>query len=252
MSVECLIILSIFVRYYKSTIMENQQLYSLSREQLQVFLTAKIGDGGIYTSNSNSTYYCTNCKYEEYIDFKSQLLGDLFKSKTFVEENGYSRTSIYCMRSRSCRILPSIRSLSLKDTMDKIDDLGIALWIYDNGSLHKNEMYYNISTHRFSREDQEQAFIPFFNRIGVFPEIEVDRKKDGRIFYYLRIKKYKGAKILSDILSGYPLNCYSYKRWSSETNQKWCKFQEELKRTGKEINSMSGVKLGCIWREISL
>lgn len=48
MSVECLIILSMFVRYYKSTIMENQQLYSLSREQLQVFLTAKIGDGGIY------------------------------------------------------------------------------------------------------------------------------------------------------------------------------------------------------------
>ena len=52
-------------------IMDNQQLSLLTREQLQVFLTARLGDGCITTSNSNSTYYITNCKFEEYIDFKS-------------------------------------------------------------------------------------------------------------------------------------------------------------------------------------
>ena len=47
---------------------------NLSNEKLQVFLTSRLGDGCIHTTNSNSTYYSTNCKYEEYIDFKISLL----------------------------------------------------------------------------------------------------------------------------------------------------------------------------------
>ena len=41
---------------------------NLSNEQLQVFLTSQLGDGHIHTTNSHSTYYVTNCKYEEYIN----------------------------------------------------------------------------------------------------------------------------------------------------------------------------------------
>lgn len=232
--------------------MGNQQLYSLSREQLQVFLTAKVGDGCISASNSNSTYYSTNCKYKEYIDFKSRLLGDMFKKDGITDENGFCKTRIYTMRSCSGKILEDIRSLSLEDTVNMMDDLGIALWFYDDGSLHKTELYYNLCTHKFSREDQENIFIPFFNRIGIFPNIEMEKKKDGRVFYYLRIKKYKGANVVNDILSRYPVTCYSYKRWSSTTIQKWSKFQEELKSTGKVISDMSGSELGCIWRNLSL
>lgn len=43
--------------------MDNQQLYQFDNEQLQVLYTARLGDGCLATSNSNSTYYVTNCKY---------------------------------------------------------------------------------------------------------------------------------------------------------------------------------------------
>ena len=38
-----------------------------------------------------------------------------------------------------------------------------------------------------------------------------ENKKDGRSFTYLYIEKYKGSFIIADILSKYPVNCYSYK-----------------------------------------
>ena len=73
-------------------IQDNHQLLSLSNEQLQVFLSGRLGDGCITTTNTNSTYYSTNCKYEEYIDFKISLLGNLYKSKSYNECNGFCKT----------------------------------------------------------------------------------------------------------------------------------------------------------------
>ena len=69
--------------------MDNQQLNLLTREQSQVLLTARLGDGCISTSNTNSTFYSTNCKYKEYIDFKGALLGDLMKNQGSLINTGY-------------------------------------------------------------------------------------------------------------------------------------------------------------------
>ena len=68
---------------------DNQQLQALSREQLQVFLSGRFGDGTITTTNSNSTYYKTNCKFREYLEYKQKLLGSMSKDITYLEENGY-------------------------------------------------------------------------------------------------------------------------------------------------------------------
>ncbi|MCG8399364.1 hypothetical protein LWS67_23025, partial [Bacillus atrophaeus] len=63
--------------------------------------------------------------------------------------------------------------------------------------------------------------------------------------YYLGINKYEGANIISEILSRYPLNCYSYKLWSSETIQKWSKLQEQLKSTDRNLTNG---QLAYMWR----
>lgn len=226
-------------------IVDNQQLSLLTREQLQVFLTARLGDGCIVTSNSNSTYYITNCKFEEYIDFKGRLLGNMFKKKTFQEENGFCKTPIYNMRSCSSNTLKVIKELPLENVINNLDELGIALWFYDDGSLHKTDLNYNLNTQKFSYEEHRDIFIPFFNRLGIYPKIRTENKKDGRHFYYLGINKYSGANIISEILSKYPVNCYSYKRWSSETIQKWSKMQEHLKSVDRQLTTH---ELGCLWR----
>lgn len=227
--------------------MDNQQLNLLNREQLQVFLTARLGDGCIATSNSNSTYYITNCKHEEYIDFKSKLLGNMFKAKKYQAENGYNKSPIYNMRSCSSNTLKTIKNLSLYDVVNNLDDLGVALWFYDDGSLHKTDLNYNLNTQKFTYEEHRDIFIPFFNKLGIYPKIRTDNRANRNLFYYLGINKYQGANIISDILNKYPINCYSYKRWSPETIQKWSKMQEHLKSIDKQLTSQ---ELGCLWRSL--
>lgn len=227
--------------------MDNQQLNFFSREQLQVFLTSQLGDGCIITTNSNSTYYSTNCKYKDYIDFKSSLLGDLFKRQESYLNKGYKEAIIYGMRSKSTKQLNYIKKLSLGEILNNLDDLGLSLWFYDDGSLHQKKLFYNLSTHKFSKKEHEDILVPFFNKWGIFPVIRTEVKKDGRKFYYLCIGKYNGANIISEILSRYPVESYSYKRWSSETIQKWSKMQEHLKSSDREYSKR---ELGNLWRTL--
>lgn len=212
---------------------------SLNENQLQVILSGLLGDGNIHTTNSSSTLFTTNCKYEEYIDFKINLLGDMFKNKRRLEHNGFCSTPIFIMRTKSSKELEQIRAMPVQNILDNLNELGVALWFYDDGSLHKKNLFYNLNTHAFPKDIQEKYFIPFFSRLGIYPNLQIERKKDGRTFWYLRIGKFSGADKVSAILEKYPLECYSYKRWSPETIQKWSKFQEELKSTDVDFNSLS-------------
>jgi hypothetical protein len=232
--------------------MDNQQLCIFTREQQQVFLTSQLGDGYIGISNSNSVYYTTNCKYEEYIDYKISLLGEMFKRKFHQKENGYNKTPIWIMRSKSNKYLQCIKDMSIIDIVNNLDELGIALWFYDDGSLHKEKLFYNLNTHKFTKEIQEKMFISFFHKFNIYPVLRIDKKKDGRTFYYLSIGKYNGAYEISKILQKYYVDCYSYKIWSSETIQKWSKLQEKLKSTNIDISKLSHRKLSIMLTKISI
>lgn len=230
--------------------MDNQQLCNLTENQKQVFLSGVLGDGSITTTNSNSTYYKTNCKYEEYIDYKIKLLGNMFKKKGYVKKNGYSQNPIWEMRSCSSDTLLKIKNLDINLILDNLNELGLALWFYDDGSLHKNNLFYNLNTHAFTKEIQEKIFIPYFNNLNIYPILRKECKKDGRIFYYLCINKFAGASEISKILSKYPIKCYSYKLWSSETILKWSKLQEKLKSEALNIKNLPRRTLGKMLKDI--
>ena len=174
------------------------------------------------------------------------------KDITYLEENGYCKTPIYNLRSCSSNVLKYIKELPLEEVLNMLDDLGIALWIYDDGSLHKSNLFYNINTQALSKEFQEEYLIPFFNKWNIFPKLQVENKKDGKQYWYLRVPKYEGAAEISKILDKYPIDCYSYKRWSSETIQKWSKLQEQLKSQGKSTSDFKPYSLGCMMKKIDL
>ena len=97
-------------------------------------------------------------------------------------------------------------------------------------------------------EEHENIIVPFFASMGITAKIRVDRKKDGRVFYYISIGKYDGANKISDILNKYRIEEMSYKIWSSETIQKWSKLQEKLKSENK--SNVSTYHLGRIMMEL--
>ena len=215
-----------------------------------MLLTGKFGDGYITkpkTETSNS-YYTTNCKFEEYINFKANLLGDLVSKVGVIEKNGFNQTPINVLNTHSTEAITKIGKMSIEDALTLIDELGVALWFYDDGSLHKTKLFYNLNTQAFSEEINRDLFVPFFEKFNIIAKPTIERKKDGREFWYLRISKYEGAFEISNILNKYPVKCYNYKVWSPETIQNWSKLQERLKSTGK-INCSTKMK-SMILKEI--
>jgi hypothetical protein len=227
-----------------NTRMGNQQL-CLNNEQKQVLISGRLGDGHLSSSPNErlGAYYTTNCKYKEYLEFKKNLLGELCNTTNInsIEHNGYSGTKIYTLRTRGDTLISYVRDSTLENILNELDELGLAMWIYDDGSLHKDKLFYNINTQAFPKDIQEELFIPLFNRFNIFPKLTIERKKDGREFWYLRVSKYEGAFEITKILDKYPLECYAYKRWSSETIQRWSKLQEELKSTDIDRRTLAAM-----------
>ena len=207
---------------------------NLSNEQLQVIVSGKFGDGCISTPKTcvDGSMYRTNCIHEEYIDFKASLLGDLVSNKNFTLKNGYCQTPIYSMYTHTSPEITKIKNMDIESSLTLLDDLGLALWFYDDGSLHKSKLFYNLNTQEFSKEVNEDLFVPFLKKFDIIAKPTIERKKDGREFWYLRIGKYDGAYEISQILNKYRMNCFNYKIWSSETIHNWSKLQEQLKSTG--------------------
>ena len=225
---------------------------NLSNEQKQLFLTACLGDGHIALKSINSGVYSTCCKYEDYIDFKKEILDDLFGSKNFVKENGFCKTPIFKLYSKTLKELYYYKSISLQDRLNQLDELGIALWFYDDGSLHKTKLFYNLNTQKFSKEDNELIAKYFKEKWNIIATPTIERKKDGREFWYLRIKKYDGAFEIAKILQKYPISSYNYKIICSETIRQWSKLQEELKSLDIDINSLSRKMLSSKLKQISI
>jgi hypothetical protein len=217
--------------------MDNQQLYILNNNQEQVLLTGMLGDGHLTkpkNENSNSLY-TTNCIHKEYVEYKKELLGDLSFNISSRTNNGYKKGIIYTVTTKRSKVITDIKNKSLVEILEKLNELGIALWFYDDGSLHKRALFYNLNTQKFSKEENITV-LEYLKKYNIYAKVTPERKKDGRIFYYLRISKYEGAYEISKILNKYYIDCYKYKIWSSETIQKWSKLQEQLKSTDKILS----------------
>lgn len=238
--------------------MKNRQsaANNLSNRQLQVLLTGKFGDGCLYKNkNLNANFsYSTNSINKEIVEFKINLLEDL-ASNSGIRESinlGFKRNIIYTANSKTSPLITELYNENWKTSLEKLDELGLALWFYDDGSLHKNKLFYNLNTQKYSKEDNEYIAKYLYKKWNIRAIPTIERKKDGREFWYLRVRKFEGAFIISEILNKYYLNCYSYKIISSETIQKWSKLQEELKSMGKVISDFHPRTLTSMMNKITL
>lgn len=195
----------------------------ITNEQKQVMLSGLLGDGSV--KQNHVTY---NCMYREYMVFKRKLLGKLAKSEVIESGNlGYKKGSkIYTFSVHINNYSRYLVRAPLLETIKDLDELGLAMWLMDDGSLHKKNYFYNINTHSFSREEEENILIPKLNEFGIYPSIMTEKKKDGRLFSYLYISKWNGAMIISRILRKYMIDCYRYKLIPEEIENAYFKLTD--------------------------
>lgn len=235
--------------------MGNQHLYNLTNESYQILISGKLGDGCFVENKNEKSSFRTNCIYKEYIDFKGAFLAKDFNTSYSNKINrGYKANMIFNLATYLDERIYKIHKSSIENTIKNLDDFGLALWFYDDGTRHKDKNFYQLSTHSFTKEIQEDLFIPLLkDKWGIIAKCIIERKKDGREFWYLNISKYKGSYEISNLLLKIPLKCFEYKLWSSTTIHLWSKFQEELKNkdiTNIDPNNLSRIYLN-LWRKVS-
>ena len=195
----------------------DQKTYQipLTESEKQVVLTGVVGDGCLAKINPTARHYIysTNSRFKVYIKFKQNFLTNLRYSKCCMGKNkGYTRNNIFQFHTQGHPEITAIALDSIENNLQKLTDLGIALWFYDDGSLHQKKHFYNLNTQAFSKKIQEELFIPFLKkRLGVMATLAQDKKLDGRHFYYIRINKNDGAEKISALLKRYYCPCFKYK-----------------------------------------
>jgi len=206
----------------------------LSNEEIQVILTGTFGDGYIRMTESGvKAEYNTNCIYKDYIEYKADLLSAFNGKISYIPVNGYAGKPICTYRSRVQVGIKEIHDLSLSEKLDLMDELGFALWMYDDGSLHKRDFFYNINTHAFSEKENQLIAKKLLEKFGLVARVFTEKKKDGRTFHYLNVGNNYGAHKIAKILSKYPVKCYSYKIWSQERISRYDALTAELEVNGK-------------------
>lgn len=180
----------------------------ITNEQKQVMLSGILGDGCLKI-NGSMTF---NCIHKEYMELKKNLLGSLSINSVRESINrGYKKAPIYHLDCKTSEYGKSLLSYTHKDIVNELYELGLALWMFDDGSRHNKNNFYNINTHAIDRNIEEKVLIPFFNSLNIYPSIITETKKDGRVFSYLYISKWNGCMELSRMMRKLNLKCYDYK-----------------------------------------
>lgn len=229
--------------------MGNPQQCILTDNELQLLISLYLGDGCFIKPNVNSNYYvATSCVNEDSLIQKKSLTTNISFNTITKKSNaeGYNKKGIiYKMHSKSDINITNFYLSSLEEKLNLLDELGLALWFYDDGSLHKTKHYYNLCTHSFSYEENQLIKNILEKKFNIKVDLRKESKKDGRIFWYLSVGKYHGANYISECMNKYKIPSMSYKVWCSTTIQQWSTLQEKWKREGqnKSLANFSRLKV---------
>lgn len=151
----------------------NDTIFNMSREnklynpeQISIIVGSVLGDG---TINKNGTFTTSHTdKQKEYILFVQNLLGGTITSKevTSTFPNGYSHiTILHTLTTKTTEQTKLLRELfyvknkkSIKNILPYLDEIGLAYWYMDDGSLIKPKgktPYSVLYSMAFPYEEQE-------------------------------------------------------------------------------------------------
>lgn len=180
--------------------------------------------------------------------------------------SGYGgKKTIYVYTTTACEDVKKVADASIEDIIEDLTEEDIYLWYLDDGSWHKRRHTMHLYSNMLN-EDQSNALI---ERIGVLygikPRLRIDRKKDGRKFYYLyfprdlvclirpEIKEYiieNGIDTMMYKVGGIDYVDKVPTKTSEDRVREIRRLYEDSKKTPKEIADRFGYELSRVYRII--
>lgn len=153
----------------------------------KVVKNARLGDGMVYNNKNVASvkYYSTDLSLLKY---KEKLLHEegvgITVKKT--QESGYGgKKTIYVYTSESSPAFKRTADASVEELIQDLTKEDLYLWYLDDGSWHINRRTMHLYSNSLDEEQTKLLIKKIGSLYGIEPRIRIDRKKDGRQFYYL-------------------------------------------------------------------
>jgi len=187
----------------------------------QIIIGTLLGDGHITKTNQLS--FTHTIKHQEYALYKASFLSKTTRTvskekQCVLTKDSVSKPTITyrteCTREfedlRNKLYIDGKKTIPL-DFLNKLEDLGLAIWFMDDGSLHYEHSktktpLYRLHTEGFC-EFSMQNIIEFFNKRGYFPKQYKRENCNGSVLYFNKHDSDKIGKIIAE----YAPQCMQYK-----------------------------------------
>lgn len=181
--------------------------YDINEIQNQILLSGLLGDGNLKRNGLKNYMYreCHSIKEEEYLKWKFDNLYPLTKdcSITFSKKRKPTQNDQKGFNTKTLAELIPYSQLSKSEIISKLNELGLILYILDDGWKHSHSKYtdkYNIclAIHGLEEEDKNNLLIQFEIILGVKGNI-INKKRDTISF------PSKANEVFTKILKKYNL-----------------------------------------------
>jgi hypothetical protein len=153
---------------------------------------ARFGDGSLRKQSPRGNYEIDFVSTSlDYLTWKRDLCVDLKPSVIGTQTSGYGgKKPIYKFGTRVSVLLTNLAELSLKEMLESMDMLDLVLWYLDDGSNHRVHGTAHLYSNSFDLAENELISEHIYRVLGIArPVIRIDKKKDGRQFYYQYIPR---------------------------------------------------------------
>lgn len=218
----------------------------LSKKQYQAVLGMILGDSYIGRSGKSARLcFSQGEKQKEYLEYKLKILDNMYFRKKFTQfKSGYNENNIIYGTSTQCSddffklqnevYIENVKSI--KNIINKIDEISLAFWIMDDASLTHNR--YQLSTHSFTKEENELIIKTFKEKFDIDSQLLYDKRCDK---YYLSLKKDSSFK-LSKMISSYVHPSMNYKLFDEHKNNFNFDIDDKINYAIKKIKEIEYVK----------
>ena len=173
----------------------------MSKTSLETMaLNAKLGDGGIYKQGKSFGMKFTSTSLD-YITYKRDMLASVRPTPLRTQKSGYDgKKTIYTFSVRHTAEAERYYNMSYCEAIDSLEDFDLMLWLLDDGSVHKTKGTFHLYSNRLS-EQESIALIAKIHQLHpiTMPKLRIDRKKDGRAFYYIYLPRILAEVIQADM-----------------------------------------------------
>lgn len=157
----------------------------------RIAINARIGDGrlGDSSKNANISFYSTDKLLLEHKE--RMLLAEGYEGIRWgTQPSGYGGTkTIYNLTTFVSDKATVVRDMPIENILRNIDEQDLIMWYLDDGSWHVRANTMHLYSNMLDAE-QTQILVDRIEQLyGIAPRIRIDRKQDGRSFFYLYFQR---------------------------------------------------------------